>query len=158
MVNAFIDKTREIFCARQLLIQLLDQQDKWRQRMDKTFINKKTTTFIIVRGKKSIPCKDRILLDQQVLRFFEWQIRSNSIPAPLAPIRRQRSPRWRVREKPWMRGFDPRGGWPSRPGYVKLRSLISTHTELASMAFCLNCQQLKNKSSMAKTTQLYIVS
>lgn len=37
------------------------------------------------------------------------------LPAPLDPTRRQRSPELREREKSWMRGADPGGGWPSMP-------------------------------------------
>ena len=42
--------------------------------------------------------------------------RKEKRPAPLDPTRRQRWPELREREKSWMRGEEPGGGWPSMPG------------------------------------------
>ena len=54
-----------------------------------------------------------------------WKKKQQNKPAPLDPTRRQRSPEWREREKSSIKGVEPGGGWPSIPGYVNFRPLIS---------------------------------
>jgi len=78
------------------------------------------------------------------------------LPASLAPINRHLSPGLRPIEKPWMSGREFGGGWPSIPGYVKLRLFTAMETSSASsplwtagpMAalFLFSCEELAGGS------------